>query len=136
MTQNLAIKTPQTDPDHDVIGRLWSSWSGIYYCDSYDPRIGFWMTNIMNPTDRRNVSERAPHRTFHAVRGTWNPQALDPELSYFMVDMRAEPFEAVPVSLDQARQALPGQALFHEDYAATAAIRHARQALVGQRDHA
>lgn len=63
------IKTPQTHPDHPVVGRFFKSWSqpNVYYCDSYDPAIGFWMTNVADASDRRNVSERAIGRTFHEL---------------------------------------------------------------------
>lgn len=60
------IKTPETHPDHETVGRTFTAWNGErYWCDSYDSRIGFWMTNIDNEGDRRNVSERAIGRTFH-----------------------------------------------------------------------
>ncbi len=62
------IKTPETDPNHYVVGKKWKGHNGyIYYCDSYDSNIGYWMTNINNPEDRRNVSERAIDRTFHRI---------------------------------------------------------------------
>lgn len=46
----------------------------FYICDSYDPRIGYWMAREDCPPEhksdtqgqwRRNVSERAIGRTFH-----------------------------------------------------------------------
>jgi hypothetical protein len=67
------IKTPETHPDHEVVGKRFRAWdtrgleSATYYCDSYDPRIGYWMTNEADPTDRKNVSERAINRTFHFI---------------------------------------------------------------------
>lgn len=67
------IKTPFTDPDHPTVGRIFKSYSinhnkpALYYCDSYDPNRGFWMTNVEDETDRRNVSERAIGRTYHRV---------------------------------------------------------------------
>jgi len=69
---NPAIKTPQTHPDHEVVGKYFGGHSivfeksQIYFCDSYDPALGYWMTNI-DPklNDRRNVSERAIGRTFY-----------------------------------------------------------------------
>lgn len=73
----ITIKTPQTDPDHYTIGQHFSAYDGhIYYCDSYDPRIGFWMIRADAPPGhledqygewRRNVSERAIGRTFHRI---------------------------------------------------------------------
>lgn len=38
-----------------------------YLCTGYDPRAGFWMKNVDNPADLRNVSERAIGRTFHRI---------------------------------------------------------------------
>lgn len=61
----------------DVVGQRFKAWDGhVYVCDSYDPRIGFWMTREDAPetnkadtegTWRRNVSERAIGRTFHVI---------------------------------------------------------------------
>jgi hypothetical protein len=48
-----------------TVGQRFNSDSRTYLCDSYDPEIGYWMTNVADPTDRRNVSERAIGRTFH-----------------------------------------------------------------------
>lgn len=65
------IKTPQTHPQHPVVGHYFGAnrvdhrEACIYYCDSYDPAQGYWMTNVHEPSDRRNVSERAIGRTFH-----------------------------------------------------------------------
>lgn len=71
------IKTPQTEPDHETIGRRFKAWDGhVYYCDSYDSEIGFWMTREDCPPEhrndqdrewRRNVSERAIGRTYHRI---------------------------------------------------------------------
>jgi hypothetical protein len=64
------IKTRHTRPDHPVVGRFFIAWNNgeqCYYCGSYDPAIGYWMTNIRDIQDRRNVSERAPGRTYHEV---------------------------------------------------------------------
>lgn len=65
------IKTPQTHPDHHTVGHYFGGHSletnttEVYYCDSYDPAIGYWLTNARNPAERKNVSERAIGRTFH-----------------------------------------------------------------------
>lgn len=56
-----------THPDHPVVGHYFTSCGTAYYCDSYDPAIGYWMTNIHAIQDRRNVSERAIGRTYHEV---------------------------------------------------------------------
>ena len=64
------IITPATHPKHHTVGHHYAgtNWSRvrteIYYCDSYDPQQGFWMTNVNDPADRKNVSERAIDRTF------------------------------------------------------------------------
>lgn len=68
-----AVKTPTTHPDHPTVGHHFSgvNWrrnrTEVYFCDSYDPQIGYWMTNVYDPADRKNVSERAIERTFHHV---------------------------------------------------------------------
>lgn len=83
---DLEIKTPETHPDHETVGRdfMANNWhakegeagSARYYCDSYDPRIGFWMTRVDAPPEhwndqegewRHNVSERAIGRTYHVI---------------------------------------------------------------------
>jgi hypothetical protein len=62
------IKTPQTDPDHPVVGHYFKGTYGLtYYCESYDPSIGYQM-NATDGSRRTNVSERAIGRTFHDVR--------------------------------------------------------------------
>ena len=68
MVMSATIKTPETHPDHPTVGHNFKSWDGhTYYCDSYDPAIGFWMTDVDDPGNRRNVSERAIGRTYHRV---------------------------------------------------------------------
>ncbi len=77
-----AIKTPLTHPEHDVVGHDFMAYSSEangparFYCDSYDPQIGYWMTRVDAPREhwgdqhsewRRNVSERAINRTYHRV---------------------------------------------------------------------
>lgn len=62
---------------HNIIGQRFKAWDGhIYVCDSYDPRIGLWMTREDAPEEhktdtegpwRRNVSERVVGRTFHLI---------------------------------------------------------------------
>lgn len=71
------IKTPETDPDHETVGRTFKAWDGHkYVCDSWEENLGFWMTRVDAPIERRadvhsefrrNVSERAIGRTFHQV---------------------------------------------------------------------
>lgn len=67
------LKTPQTHPNHPVVGRYWGAQSikhektAVYFCDSYDPSCGYWMTNIHDKDDRVNISERAPFRTWWLV---------------------------------------------------------------------
>lgn len=60
------IKTVETDSDHHTIGGMYLGWNGQYYlCDSWEENAGYWMTNVADPSDRRNVSERAIGCTFH-----------------------------------------------------------------------
>lgn len=66
----MTIATRATHPDHPVVGHCFTAWNDgeqVYYCDSYDPSCGYWMTNIHAIQDRRNVSERAIGRTYHEV---------------------------------------------------------------------
>lgn len=63
----------------DVVGKQFKAHDGFtYVCDSYDPRIGYWMTRTDAPGAhkqdqfgrwRRNVSEQAIGRTFHLIKG-------------------------------------------------------------------
>lgn len=50
----------------------------IYFCDSYDTGLGYWMTDRLNPANRRNVSERAVNNVYWEAidEGTyyWCPQ--------------------------------------------------------------
>lgn len=48
-----------------VVGAFYDGTEGVYECVGYDPRSGFWMRNLDNPDDLRNVSERAINRTFN-----------------------------------------------------------------------
>lgn len=69
------IKTPETDPNHYVIGKYFKGMGILWYCDSYDTQLGYWMTpvfgerdpNIYGKTERINVSERAIDRTIHTI---------------------------------------------------------------------
>lgn len=73
---NFKIKTADTDPNHHTVGHLFGGpdsqkpGGAIWYCDSYDPRMGYWMTRCDDPSRRTNVSERAIGRSFHTVYGT------------------------------------------------------------------
>lgn len=64
------IKTPQTDPNHRVVGKFFKAWSlahpgsTVYYCDSWVDE-GFWMVNVYDANERRNVSINAIGRTYH-----------------------------------------------------------------------
>lgn len=60
------LVTPLTAAEHPVVGRFFKSAGETFYCDSYDPRIGYWMS-CLDSDARRNVSERAIGRTFHEV---------------------------------------------------------------------
>lgn len=77
MTHQREIKTPQTHPEHEVIGKTFRAWDEHQYiCDSWEANAGYWMTRVDAPEEnrndqhsefRRNVSERAIGRTFHQV---------------------------------------------------------------------
>ena len=65
MMENKII-TPENNKTDLCVGRYFKAWDGkTYYCDSYNPRIGYWMTEVDNKENRKNVSERAIGRTFH-----------------------------------------------------------------------
>ena len=63
------IRTPETHPDDDVVGHHFKNWGDghDYYCDSYDPAIGYWMARV-DGTRRANVSERVIGRTYRKTR--------------------------------------------------------------------
>lgn len=103
----MSILTPETNPDHHTIGKYFKGHGCLYYCDSYDTAIGYWMTPVFgekyageNSTpERTNVSERAINRTFHEI---WDIGTLDepryecrhrltPEERVFMTDTLAPP---------------------------------------------
>lgn len=71
----MAILTPESHPDHDVVGRYFKGFGVIWYCDSYDTSMGFWMTPVFGEKhafldkkpERTNVSERAIHRTIWTI---------------------------------------------------------------------
>jgi len=68
------VKLAMHYPSHWALGHFFGfmpfdkSEVQTYYCDSWVNNMGFWMTNVNDPTDRRNVSERAPDRTYHGIR--------------------------------------------------------------------
>jgi hypothetical protein len=73
--RDTTLLTPENRPDHAIIGQIFKGHGFFYYCDSYDPAQGFWMTPLYDqydavlkrPVPRTNVSERAIGRTFHDV---------------------------------------------------------------------
>lgn len=77
MSYEAVIKTPETDPDHEIVGHEFKAHDGfVYYCDSWQSGLGFWMTRKDAPQDRkkdqhsefrRNVSINAIGRTFHQI---------------------------------------------------------------------
>lgn len=67
-TMNASV-SPSND---DVVGMyfaggVFGSGTQIYLCESLDSQ-GYWMANVNNPSDRRNISERAIGRTFHLAK--------------------------------------------------------------------
>lgn len=64
------IKTPETHPDHPVVGHYFAAtnWgrmrTEIYFCDSYDSRVDYFMTNVNDASERRDVSVRAIGQTW------------------------------------------------------------------------
>lgn len=98
MMERGTLITPETHPNHPVVGLCFKGWAGqVYFCDSFEFDLGFWMTRVDAPEDRRqdrsgefrtNVSSRAIGATFHAIYkdggGLWcqygavSPDALGP----------------------------------------------------------
>lgn len=71
-TSHLKVLRPIDRPNHHVIGQFYTSWQkgslrAIYYCDSWVENAGYWMTNVRDPSDRRNISERAIDRGYHRL---------------------------------------------------------------------
>jgi hypothetical protein len=82
---------PKDLPNHHAVGRVFYGWdSQVYYCDSYDPRCDYWMTNVIDPTDRRAVSPRAINATFHSAWDSWKPTGPSDveERTYHLLDLR------------------------------------------------
>lgn len=71
-TDEHAIKTMETPEPSTVVGRYFgghsmqTEQSEVYICDSYDPRMGYWLTSVSidGKVERKNVSERAIGRTY------------------------------------------------------------------------
>jgi hypothetical protein len=101
---NQTIKTPTTHPAHETVGSYFQGYSGaVYFCDSYDPRSGFWMTNILDDADRRNVSERAIGRTFHEKLGHVRPHHKHhDDHKYHSVNIGCPDAEPQPFASSQA----------------------------------
>ncbi len=126
------LKTPQTDPGHHVLGRLWVGYPGlVYYCDSYDPRLGYWLTNIANSSDRRNVNEKAPGATFQSIRGHWAKGDLREGIEYFSVDLLHTPCEVKPMTYDEAVAAPVNVAIFADAWDAEVSCKRANRRWLG-----
>lgn len=70
---DLEVMVASDHPDHHTIGRFFrftpfGRETQTYFCDSWVENAGYWMTNVADPSDRRNVSERAIGRTYHLLR--------------------------------------------------------------------
>lgn len=77
------------EPSSDVlrvVGAFYNGPQGAYECTGYDPRHGFWMLNLDDPKDIRNVSERAIGTTFqkrqqlHLKVNVMSSTGLPPEI--------------------------------------------------------
>ncbi len=61
------------EADHHTVGHLFNAHGHTYYCDSWQPNAGYWMTPVnvsaagWLSAKRTNVSERAINATFHRV---------------------------------------------------------------------
>lgn len=36
----------------------------VFFCDCYDTGLGYWMSEYLNPTNRRNVAERTINQEY------------------------------------------------------------------------
>lgn len=102
MYPNNQILLPKDLPKHHAVGRVFYGWDGqVYYCDSYDPQNDFWMTNILDATERRAVSPRAINASFHSVWDSWKPGGPEDVVgrTFRMVDLRVphDQFTAVVI---------------------------------------
>src|SRR5690606_24118597 len=46
---DMSIRTPETHPKDPVVGKRFKFFGVVYFCDSYDPSCGYWMTNENDP---------------------------------------------------------------------------------------
>ena len=65
------LQTPETHPDHPIVGHYFKAFGCLYFCDSKD-ESGFNMTPVLNEQNawlpgRRNVSDMAINRTYWMV---------------------------------------------------------------------
>lgn len=65
------IITPENNFGQDwVVGKHFAGYCHkankivVYFCDSYDTGLGYWLTNRLDASDRKNVSERAINNQF------------------------------------------------------------------------
>lgn len=48
------------------VGHIYDAWDGkTYRIASHDPQVGYWVEELGNPSNRRDISERALGSTFH-----------------------------------------------------------------------
>lgn len=132
MDQNKVLY-PKDLPNHHAVGRVFYGWDGqVYYCDSYDPRCDYWMTNVIDPTDRRDVSSRAINRTFHSAWDSWKPQSpADIEGRIFhMLDLRVphEQFALVVVEEKDCLALDERQILFFDEWDANKFLKTVKEA--------
>lgn len=130
---NDQVLTPKERPTHHAIGRFFYAWdSQICYCDSYDPRADFWMTNVVDGTIRRAVSPRAIGRTFHHAGDSPKPQLPEDAIGreYYSVDTRLPPGQmAIVFKMDKDCFGLDDRiALFFYETDATKFIKRALEA--------
>lgn len=121
--EDTGVLTPKERPNHHVIGRYFRAWDGqVYFCDSYDPRIDYYMTNVLDASLRKDVSTRAPGRTFHEIGTQDRPTSVDKvrDVTHYAVDTTAAPEAMVPVPVhDRDCLDLPERtALFQHEFEA------------------
>jgi hypothetical protein len=129
------ILYPKDLPKHHAVGRVFYAWDGqVYYCDSYDPRCDYWMTNVIDAADRKAVSPRAIGGTFLSAWDSYKPAGPEEVVGreFHMVDLRVphEQFSAVRIDEKDCLELDERQILFFDEWDAVKFLKNVRAAAV------
>jgi len=84
---NREIRTLQTHPDHPYLGFVFKGPDGqMYLCDSHEIGQGLWLTNILSPAARKNISERGIGSSYHLQFDQVRKHEVQYHRSYWVVD--------------------------------------------------